>query len=543
MAENNSVENKTSVSPSKKKGMSFALSAFIVGLGTVIVKFSGLIRDIVVSMRFSQDIYRDSYSLAFNIPDLFFNLLVGGAIYSTVAPFLSAKLAVGKEKEGVRVVSIFISIVCIAMLIVCTLGTIFSEPLYALYALGKEDINEEVLVLAAKASKFLFPQIFFIMLAALCNGILTAYRKFTITSFGPVLYNVLVILSIYILGGNSQKNLVMTTAGILVSTAIYFVCQYTLGFSQMKQFRFSFHPTNKDFLMLFRRAVPILISASITQINVIVLNHFALPFDEGSIWGFKNASSIWQIPYTVFVVAITTVMTPELAGDYESRNYPKASELVSRSLKSALFMTIPSAAFIAVMNIDVVKAIYQWSSSYTERNAQTAAMFLVGFCSAIVTATVIHVFNQAFYAIGQTKIPLFAGILGLVVNPVACQILISAGVGPLSLSLAYSITNLCQMIMLAIAYCLRKELAPHGIVKFLVKSALCAVIMAGAVFFMDKLVPATGGKIMQLTIIACKGVLAVLIYFTVAVLFRMEEATYWIDKFFKKKKAVRKTAS
>lgn len=543
MAENNSVENKTSVSPSKKKGMSFALSAFIVGLGTVIVKFSGLIRDIVVSMRFSQDIYRDSYSLAFNIPDLFFNLLVGGAIYSTVAPFLSAKLAVGKEKEGVRVVSIFISIVCIAMLIVCTLGTIFSEPLYALYALGKEDINEEVLVLAAKASKFLFPQIFFIMLAALCNGILTAYRKFTITSFGPVLYNVLVILSIYILGGNSQKNLVMTTAGILVSTAIYFVCQYTLGFSQMKQFRFSFHPTNKDFLMLFRRAVPILISASITQINVIVLNHFALPFDEGSIWGFKNASSIWQIPYTVFVVAITTVMTPELAGDYESRNYPKASELVSRSLKSALFMTIPSAAFIAVMNIDVVKAVYQWSSSYTERNAQTAAMFLVGFCSAIVTATVIHVFNQAFYAIGQTKIPLFAGILGLVVNPVACQILISAGVGPLSLSLAYSITNLCQMIMLAIAYCLRKELAPHGIVKFLVKSALCAVIMAGAVFFMDKLVPATGGKIMQLTIIACKGVLAVLIYFTVAVLFRVEEATYWIDKFFKKKKAVRKTAS
>ena len=60
---------------------------------------------------------------------------------------------------------------------------------------------------------------------------------------------------------------------------------------------------------------------------------------------------------------------------------------------------------------------------------------------------------------------------------------------------------------------------------------------------MDRLVPATGGKIMQLTIIACKGVLAVLIYFTVAVLFRMEEATYWIDKFFKKKKAVRKTAS
>ena len=225
MAENSTVENKPAVTPRKKKGMSFALSALIVGIGTIIVKMSGLIRDNIVSTRFSQDIFRDGYSLAFNIPDLFYNLLVGGAIYSTVAPYLSAKLAVGKEKEGVRTVSIFISVVCVVMLAVCALGTIFSEPIYALYALGNDEIDSQVLSLAAQASKFLFPQIFFIMLAALCNGILTAYRKFTITSFGPVLYNILVILAIFLMGGNSQRNLVMTTGGILVATAIYFVCQ------------------------------------------------------------------------------------------------------------------------------------------------------------------------------------------------------------------------------------------------------------------------------------------------------------------------------
>ena len=510
--------------------MSFALSAFIVGLGTIIVKMSGLIRDNIVSARFSEDIFRDGYSLAFNIPDLFYNLLVGGAIYSTVAPYLSAKLAVGKEKDGVRTVSIFISVVCVVMLVVCTLGTIFSEPIYALYALGNEDIDSEVLSLAAQASKFLFPQIFFIMLAALCNGILTAYRKFTITSFGPVLYNVLVILAIYLMGGNSQKNLVMTTGGILVATAIYFVCQYSLGFRQMKQFRFSFKPADKEFLMLFRRAIPILISASITQINVVVLNHFALLFDEGSVWGFRNASTIWQIPYTVFVVAITTVMTPELAGDYESKNYSKASDLVSSSMKSALFMTIPSAAIIAVLNLDVVKAIYQWHSTYTDRNAQTAATFLLGFCSAIVTATVIHVFNQAFYAIGKTKLPLFAGILGLVINPVACQIMISLGVGPLSLSLAYSFTNICQMIMLAIAYCRNKELAPHGIVKFLIKAGISVAVMAGVTYVVNIFVPAHGSKITQLAIDAVKGGIALVVYFAMAVIMRMEEATYWIAK-------------
>jgi len=541
VAENSGSDNKASASPAKKKGMSFALSALIVGIGTIIVKMSGLIRDNIVSLRFSQDIFRDGYSLAFNIPDLFYNLLVGGAIYSTVAPYLSAKLAVGKEKEGVRVVSIFISVVCIVMLVVCTLGTVFSEPIYALYAIGNDDIDPEVLNLAAKASKMLFPQIFFIMLAALCNGILTAYRKFTITSFGPVLYNILVILAIYIFGGNTQHNLVMTTGGILAATAIYFVCQYSLGFKQMRQFRFSFHPANKEFLMLFRRAIPILISASITQINVVVLNHFALLFDEGSVYGFRNASTIWQIPYTVFVVAITTVMTPELAGDYESKKYSKASELISHSMKSALFMTIPSAAFIAVLNVDVVKAIYQWHSYYTDVHAQVAATFLLGFCSAIVTATVIHVFNQAFYAIGQTKLPLVAGILGLIINPVACHIMVRTGVGPLSLSLAYSFTNICQMIMLAIAYCRRKELAPHGILKFLLKAGACVLIMAGVVYVLDKFVPAQGGKISQLIIISIKGVAAILVYFAMAAVFRMEEATEWINKF--KRKLFKKSAA
>lgn len=541
MAENTATDNKTNTSPAKKKGMSFALSALIVGIGTVIVKLSGLIRDNIVSLRFSENIFRDSYSLAFNIPDLFYNLLVGGAIYSTVAPYLSAKLAVGKEKEGVRVVSIFISVVCVVMLIVCTFGTIFSEPIYALYAMGNDDIDPEVLNLAAKASKMLFPQIFFIMLAALCNGILTAYRKFTITSFGPVLYNILVILAIFLFGGNSQLNLVMTTGGILAATAIYFVCQYSLGFKQMRQFKFSFHPANKDFLMLFRRAIPILISASITQINVVVLNHFALLFDEGSVYGFRNASTIWQIPYTVFVVAITTVMTPELAGDYESKRYSKASELISHSMKSALFMTIPSAVFIAVLNLDVVKAIYQWHSKYTDVHAQVAATFLLGFCSAIVTATVIHVFNQAFYAIGQTKIPLLAGILGLIINPVACHLMVTTGVGPLSLSLAYSFTNVCQMVMLAVFYCRRKELAPRGILKFLLKAGACVLVMAGIVFALDRFIPATGGKITQLLIISGKGIVAVVSYFVMAIVFRMEEATEWINKF--KRKLSKKSAS
>lgn len=540
MAENTETEKKTTSSHAKK-GMSFALSTIIVGLGLIITKGSGLIRDVIVSWKFTEPALRDAYMLAFNIPDLFYNLLVGGAIYSTIAPYMSAQLAVGKEKEAIKIVSKFITAVSIVMIVCCSAGAIFSEPLYRFYSLFHNVKNPEILPLAAQASKLLFPQIFFIMLAALCNGILIAYRRFTITSFAPVLYNILVITAIYVFGGNDLLHLMMTTGGILVAALFNFLFQYILGFKQMRQFKPDFHLADRELLKLFKRAIPILISASVVQINAIVLNSFALQFDKGSVYCFRNANSIWQIPYSVFVVAITTVMTPELSGDYEAKRFQKASNLISHSMKSALFMTIPSAVFIGVMNVDVVKAVYQWHSAYTNEQAEVAATFLLGFCSAIVTATVVHVFNQAFYAIGQTKIPLFAGILGLVINPVACAIMIKLGVGLMSLSFAYSITNIFMMVLLAVTYCRRKELAPYGIFKFLLKAALCVAVMGVVVFFVDGFFPARGGKLMQLGIIGIKLVIGVVVYFGMAALLRMQEATEWINRFkskiFKKKAA------
>ena len=67
--------------------------------------------------------------------------------------------------------------------------------------------------------------------------------------------------------------------------------------------------------------------------------------------------------------------------------------------------------------------------------------------------------------------------------------------------------------------------------------------MAVVVFFLDRLVPAYGGKIVQLCIISVKGIVAVIVYFVMAALLRMEEATEWIDKFktkFLKKFAAKK---
>lgn len=518
----------------RRSGINSAkVATVIVMAGLLLSKGSGFIRDIIVSMRFNET-YRDAFSLAFTIPDLFYNLIIGGAVYSSIAPYMSGSLAVHEEKRGVRTISIFVSVISVVMIVVCVLGVVFSKPLYQLYAMNKSEIDPETLILASSASKLLFPQIFFMMLAALCMGILNSYRRFNQTALAPFFYNVLVILAIYLLAGNSENKLMMTTGGILVASMFYFLYQYFIGFDKLKQFTFIFKPRDPEFIKLLKRALPIMFSTSVVQINVIVLNYFAGNFDKGSIYALRNASTIWQIPYGIFTVGISTIMTPNIAAAFEAKRYKDTSNLLSSSLRSALFIAIPCGGFMALMSTDVVKAIYQWSSKYTDENARMASVFLIGYCFAIITHSVVHLYNQAFNSIGRTKIPLFAGCIGLVSNPLVCIILIKAGVGPIALTIAYSVTSVLQMLVLIFLYKRDKDIAPTGVWKSILKSFLCLFVMGVIVFIIDMFIPGEGSKVRQLAIISIKGVVAVVSYFAFAIILKMDEATYWIDRAKKK---------
>ena len=504
------------------------LAAVIVMAGLLLSKTSGFIRDIVVSHRFN-DTYRDAFTLAFTIPDLFYNLIIGGAIYSSIAPYMSGALAVKEEKRGVRTISIFVSVISVVMIIVCILGTVFAEPLYKLYALNNSNITPETLSLAASASRLLFPQIFFMMLAALSMAILNAYRRFNQTALAPFFYNVIVILTIYFLAGNSEHKLMLTTGGVLIASLIYFLYQYFIGFDKLKQFRFIFLPRDKEFHRLLRRALPIMFSTSVVQINVIVLNYFAGDFGDGVVYALHNASTIWQIPYGIFTVGIGTIMTPNIAASFEAKRFKDTSNYLSSSLKSALFIAFPCAGFMALMSYDVVKAVYQWSDKYTDSNAWSASVFLIGYSIAIITHSVVYLFNHAFNAIGHTKVPLFAGCIGLVSNPIVCTVLIRAGAGPISLTIAYSVTSILQMLILCIVYCHKKDIAPKGVSKSIQQSLFCTIVMCAVIAALDWFIPGSGSKAVQLAIIGAKGAAAVVVFFGAAFLFKMEEATYWSD--------------
>lgn len=521
---------------SRSKSMAFAI--FIMIIGNLFSKGSGFLKTVFVSSHFS-GLYRDAYTLSFKFPELCYNLLIGGAIFSTLAPYMSGALAVNEEKRGVRTISIFVSVVSVVMLIVCTLGTVFSNEVYGIYNLFLSEghkIDTKKLELAALASKFLFPQTFFIMLAALCSGILQSYKKFSSTAFAPTIYNLCFLLAILLFGGDTRRNILLTSGGILGAAVIYFLFLYIVGFPTLRKFKFRFEPSDPEFRNLLITALPIMFSASIVQLNSMILDLFT--GDLGDVIALNyNAHQIWQIPYTIFAVSISVVMTPSLSGLYKSKDYKGCSALLSKSIRNILFLTIPSSGIVFVLSPNVVETIFKWNEKYKVSDVEITSRLLSVLAISIVTHSIVHVMNHAFYAIGKTKVPLIAGVAGLISNPLICKIMIDSGYRERSLAIAYASTSLIQMVILCVLYCRNADLKPKGIVRFILKSSVCFIVMCSILFIINKFLQPVSGmgrtadKLSQIGTLGIKGFLSFIIYMAVAFLMKMEEAGFWVDRF------------
>lgn len=515
----------------REKGI--AIATFLVIAGLIFSKITGFMRDLFVSVKFPVDL-RESYSMAFYVPDFIYNLLVGGSIQAAITPSLARSIQINDEKSGLRSVSIFISFASLVVGVTVFAGIFLADYIYPMIYSGYMHTEDAAIVkIASTTAKTLLPQVFFMMLAAFSIGILNAYKKFTATAFGPTVYNLFVLLSILLFAGDSATALYRTTAGITGAALVYFLFQIFVGKKYLKNFRFSLKFKDKGFQQLFRLAIPILISSSIIQLNAILLSSFAHNFpDNGIQFGLRNAFTLWQLPYGIFAVAVGGVMLPTLAGHFAAKDYVRASSFLSASLRNALFMTIPMAGIILMIPRDIVSVAFQWNEKYTDQNVEIAGYLLLGYSAAVIIHTVVFIFNQAFYAIGKTRVPLISGIISTTVIIVVCVLMISMqnNPQPIYLTLAYSLAGLFSAIFLVIYYSKDHRVRPSGMIRFCWKVSICLLALLFSIWLMNMVPFPNEGKMLQIAWLGIRGIVGMSAYFLVATLLKMNEWKNFIQK-------------
>ncbi len=432
----------------------------------------------------------DAYNAAFQIPDLMYGLLVGGAIAASLIPMLTGYVEGKKEKEGWRVVGTYVNMMIVIMFILCVLGVVFAPQLMNLVARGFQNSPPEKMALAVKLTRILMPISFFMMLSGFCNGILNSYSRFAAAAFGPCLYNLATVLSIALLSnGDPADNYGVdrVVAGIVVCAFLYFIMQFMFTRRHLSEYRPVFATRHPDFRKMVKLAVPTLLTSAFVQVNFIVSKYYTTFFDEGSLSALEVAGKTWQMPLGIIAQAVGVAILPSLSALYAFDRFEELGTKLNSALRFVVFLAVPSAVGLAVVSRPAIQLLFNWGNLTTQGVLLTATM-LMFYSFSIVTQSINTIMNRAFYSTKNSVIPFIAGSIGMVINlALAYLITVKTEMGAEGVALAYSIATIFITATLILLF--KKRIKGFIFINstgFMLKTFISAGAMGVLLYLMEK---------------------------------------------------------
>ena len=197
-----------------------------------------------------------------------------------------------------------------------------------------------------------------------------------------------------------------------------------------------------------RLMAPRALGLGATQITFVVLTSLASTMVTGSVTAFNVAFTLLQIPIGLIGVPLGVVVLPSLSRVAALGNLEEFSGLVSRALRLIVYVMVPVTGISIVLRDELVRLLFgygKFDQAAIDLTAATFAAFLVG----LTAHALIAVLARAFYARHDTRTPVAAAIVAVVVNT-TLGIVFAGPLGLPGLGLAIAIAAWIETILLVV---------------------------------------------------------------------------------------------
>jgi putative peptidoglycan lipid II flippase len=454
-------------------------SAMILSFMIVVSRIFGFIRYRALAGYFTKD-QLDVFFAAFRIPDLVFELLITGALTSTLIPIYIKYQKNEKERREITT-SIFNFISLILVIIVLALLP-FLHIIIPLITPGFQGakLNEVVTF----SGILLLGQLPFLVLGNFFTGIAQARKLFLMTSIPPIIYNLSVILATWLFA--STYGLYAPIIGINIGAMIFAFMQLPAVWDEIKNWRpiFSFHVGVKDF---FRMIGPRLLTILVAQIDATIDLTLTTLLGSGAYTIFYFAQHLQLLPVSVIGMAFGQASLPYLTEMIESKKKEDFALIITESLLNILFLTMPIAVYFIFARTPLVRMFFGGEKFDWDATVQTAFL-LSYFAISIPIHSIYYLLTRCFYALLDSKTPFYSSIIGVVSNTVFSLVGILVLHLPVwSLGISFSLSMALQV---GILFFLLQKRALFSFKPFMIsltKIVLAAVIAAPIPYILIKL--------------------------------------------------------
>ncbi len=488
----------------------------------LISRILGFLRETLMAGFYGQGGVTDAYTASFILPDLLYWLLVGGVLSAAFIPVFSQYIAKGNEDEGWRVASSVVNLILLSLGGLTLVGLVFTPQFIRLVVPGLEPEN---MVLAIHLTRILLIQPMFMALSGLTMGVLNSYKIFWPSALGTVLYNACIIFFGIILADPAKPE---SISGFAVGVVVGAFVSFAVQIPSLRKVGMRYYPIINWHDPGVRRigalALPIIISYSLNQIQVVVNTNFGSSLSPGSITAVWYSYRLFQLPVGIFAIAIAVATFPTMTEQAALKQWDKLRQTISSAVRMVVFITLPISVGMIVLRFPLIRVLFQ-HGNFNAQDTLTTAIPLFYFAIGISAQSVIQILPRAFYALQDTWTPVIMGIISMVVNVIAMVLLI----GPLAHGgLAFATTIAAIVNMMLLFYMLRRRLGQmDGWAMFWTsaKSLIASLFMAGVIWVWSEfLTPLIGIHTLGSLIVLVTGTaLGALAFAGMAKILRMEE--------------------
>ena len=497
-------------------------AAALFGFFSLASRLVGFVRDRILSGQFGAGDILDAYYAAFKIPDFVFNLLMVGALSASFIPIFTKAISwAGKKDEAWRFTNNVLNILNVLALAAIVILFIFARPIAGVIAPGFLGAKADLVV---SFTRIMLLAELFLGISVIFGSVLQGLKRFFLYALAPIFYNLGIIIgAVWLTPWLGPTGLAWGVAlGAFLHCFIQAFGVFVLGYRYAWSFRWR-DPAIKEMIKL---TGPRILGLAVAQINLLITTVLASWLPSGNLTIFNFAYNIVYLPIGIVGVSFAVAIFPNLSEHAEKGEAHKLIETISSGVRQVLFLIIPCTIIFLLLRAQIVRVVvgagkFGWAETITAAN--TLAIMTISLFAQCVNYLLI----RAFFALRDTKTPLFVGLISTVVNAVVI-LLFMPHWGIFSLGVAVTFSSLLTFVFLWVL--LRVRLGTLEEAKIL--RSLFILTVAGLISGLA--IQATKPLVIKIISLdtffgvllqgLCAGGLGFAIYLVVALLFKSPEA-------------------
>jgi putative peptidoglycan lipid II flippase len=271
--------------------------------------------------------------------------------------------------------------------------------------------------------------------------------------------------------------------GILIGASIHLLVQVPSLFKLPQQrYELGLGRNNPAVREVARLMAPRLLGVAVVQLNFLMNTYLASFFEpEGVVTAITLAFSVMLMPQAAIAQSISIASLPTFSAQVANGKIDEMRSSFTSTLRMILFLSIPAALGLIFLRHDIIRLLYE-RGQFSAQSTDLVAWALLWYAVGLVGHCIVEIGSRAFYALHDTRTPVFVGVgamsLNLVFSLLFSRLFITIGWLPHGgLALANSLATFLEALVLL--YLMRKKVGGlegkkllNGILKALLASSL-----------------------------------------------------------------------